>query len=177
MLRSAILVCAVLLATSPTMAQEDNHGGHSTPYSGFETREIASLSASDVAELLRGGGWGLALPAELQGKPGPSHLLELADELELTEEQVGIFNQMYEEMRGEAIAAGEVLIAAERALSDALAHDALSPTKLRELVDVSANARAELRYIHLSRHLCTTAHLTREQIHKYGVLRGYQGGH
>lgn len=177
MLRSAILLGAIFLATSPTLAQEDNHGGHSTPYAGFEKREIASLSASDVEELQRGGGWGLALPAELQGKPGPSHLLELKKDLALSTEQVDTFDQMYNEMRGEAITAGEVLIAAERALSDALAQVALSPAKLRELVDIAADARAELRYIHLSRHLGTTAHLTREQIHKYNVLRGYQGGH
>ena len=28
-------------------------------------------------ELLAGGGWGFALPAELNGLPGPRHVLEL----------------------------------------------------------------------------------------------------
>lgn len=39
-------------------------------------RGIKSLSAADIAELRRGGGWGLAKAAKLNGLPGPVHLLE-----------------------------------------------------------------------------------------------------
>ena len=36
-----------------------------SPYTGQETRRIKSLSSEDIAELQRGGGWGLAKAAEL----------------------------------------------------------------------------------------------------------------
>ncbi|MFS4582478.1 hypothetical protein [Phaeobacter sp. C3_T13_0] len=42
---------------------------------GFEAREIARLSEQDIDALRNGAGWSLALPAELNGFPGPSHVL------------------------------------------------------------------------------------------------------
>lgn len=177
-LKIAICSSVALFLSSTAFAQDNGHNNkHSMPYAGFQSREVASLSADDIKELRRGGGWGLALPAELKGKPGPSHLLDLADELELTAEQVDIFTRMFEEMRAEAIGAGEDLISAEKALSEAFTHDQLPSQTLRTLVDTAANARANLRFIHLSRHLGTTEHLSKAQVHKYMVLRGYQDAH
>ena len=54
----------------------------------MQSRAIKSLSESDIQELRRGGGWGLALPAELNGMPGPVHLLELKDQIPLATDQV-----------------------------------------------------------------------------------------
>jgi hypothetical protein len=54
-----------------------------TPYAGMQSRAIKSLSDNDINELRRGGGWGLALAAELNGMPGPAHLLELKDKIPL----------------------------------------------------------------------------------------------
>lgn len=42
-------------------------GAAVSPYAGFEQRSIRSLSEADIEELRRGGGWGLALAAELNG--------------------------------------------------------------------------------------------------------------
>lgn len=164
------LALAVVLATAPAMAQE--HGD--APYSGFESRPIKSLSDSDVAELKRGGGWGLALPAELNGKPGPAHLLEHSEALELTKHQVAELTDIFERMRAEAIDAGERLIAAEAELSAAFEGGSPSPTELALLVRNAEAARADLRIVHLSRHLEASPLLTAAQIEKYQVLRGYQ---
>jgi hypothetical protein len=49
----------------------------------MQSRAIKSLSDNDINELRRGGGWGLALAAELNGMPGPAHLLELKDKIPL----------------------------------------------------------------------------------------------
>lgn len=154
-------------------AQDHGHGGNSAPYAGFETREIKSLSEQDIEELRRGGGWGLALPAELNGRPGPAHLLELEEELNLSASQVEAISAIYEQMRTAAVAAGERFIAAEAALSDAFAGSDLSEEKLRDLLAEAAEARAELRFIHLSRHLSTPELLSDAQIQRYNVLRGY----
>lgn len=41
-----------------------------SPYAGMEGREIKALSETDIEELRLGGGWGMALAAELNGAPG-----------------------------------------------------------------------------------------------------------
>ena len=52
-----------------------------SPYSGMQSRPIKALSEQQIADLRAGRGMGLALPAELNGYPGPVHVLELADKL------------------------------------------------------------------------------------------------
>lgn len=173
-MRSAISL-ALILALLPlaTFGQLHTHEGNGTSYAGFETRTIKSLSKQDIEALRRGDGWGLALPAELNGHPGPVHLLELQEELNLSADQVEAISAMYEEMRTAAILAGERFIAAEAALSDAFASSHLAEAKLRDLLAEAAEARAVLRFIHLARHLSTPKLLSDAQIRKYNVLRGY----
>ena len=78
-------------------------------------------------------------------------------------------------MRAEAMSAGERLITAERALSDAFAAGDVTPETLKSLLAASEAARAELRFIHLSRHIETVPLLNAHQIAMYAVLRGYAG--
>ena len=70
----AALIAVLALSGFPAMAQHVE----GSPYAGMQQRGIAALSESDLAALMAGEGWGLALPAELNGVPGPTHLLELA---------------------------------------------------------------------------------------------------
>ena len=173
MKKLCVIAAAICLVSQGAAAQTHNPNSASTPYAGLEDRGIKGLSEADIDELRRGGGWGLPLPAELNGKPGPAHLLELKDEIGLSDEQVAQIMSIFEEMRREAIAAGERLIEAEAALSDAFAADRLDEDELEELVENAEAVRAELRYIHLSRHLATTPILTSHQVQRYQVLRGY----
>jgi Spy/CpxP family protein refolding chaperone len=166
MIRSAVLL---VLLSSPVQAQDHGH----TPYAGLETREIKSLSEEDLDELRRGGGWGLALPAELNGMPGPAHLLELRDEIGLSAEQVRQIEDIHAGMKEEAQEAGLRFIEAERAIDAAFREGTLDASRLRALVDAAESARAELRFIHLSRHLSTPPLLTEDQIARYNQLRGY----
>jgi len=165
----AVVFCLPLSAS----AQEHGHGQGDKTYAGFEAREIKSLSSEDIAELRRGSGWGLALPAELNGLPGPAHLLELQEELALSQEQVAAITVLFEGMRAEAIAAGERFITAEAAVSAAFEGEETSQHELSTLLSNAAEARAALRLVHLSRHLATPALLNDEQIKRYSVLRGY----
>ena len=73
------LIYALLLASGSAFAQ--------TPYAGMQNRPIKALSEQQVADLNAGRGIGMALAAELNGYPGPSHTLELADKLELSADQ------------------------------------------------------------------------------------------
>jgi len=169
---AATLVIAALFSFTARAQDHENAPGVS-PYAGYQARTIKSLSGDDIAELTRGGGWGLALPAELSGKPGPKHLLQLKAELDLSPEQVNRLEKLYAEMRQAAVAAGKRFIEAEAALSDALARHDLDSQSLRALVEEAESRRADLRFIHLSRHLLTPDLLTDRQITRYNALRGY----
>ena len=162
-----------LMLPIASAAQDHGNGHDNTPYAGLETRGIASLSDGDIAELRRGGGWGLALPAELNGLPGPAHLLELRDELGLSTEQVAAITVLFDQMRADAIAAGDRFIAAEAALSDAFRETSPTRDTLTDLLAEAGEARAALRLVHLARHLATPEILTADQIRTYSVLRGY----
>ena len=193
MLRPLILITALALpvgvsAQTAPSAKAQHHHGHShqsqqshgttsdtpaTPYAGLEQRDIKSLSEQDLIELRNGSGWGLALAAELNGMPGPLHLLELKEQLGLTPDQVQAIEVIYEQMQAEAIQAGEQFIEAEAAIEAGFREQQLSEQTLQELIMASAQARAQLRYVHLSRHLQTPPLLTAEQIARYNTLRGY----
>jgi hypothetical protein len=161
--------------TFPMAVTAQTHG-HS-PYAGLESREIKSLSDADLEDLRLGRGWGLALAAELNGVPGPSHLLELQVELGLDAGQMAAIEDIFAAMQSEAQEAGERFMAAEAAIEAAIEaafrDGGMTPDRLRALIDTSAAARAELRFIHLSRHLETPPLLTAEQIARYNDLRGY----
>ena len=91
-----MLRLTMLVAMALTVSQVS--GDPVSPYRGQETREIKALSAQEVSDLLAGKGMGFAKAAELNGYPGPKHVLELAGPLALTPEQVegtrAIFNDM-----------------------------------------------------------------------------------
>lgn len=171
--RLALVIAGLLVIQSSPLAQQHTHGASATPYAGLQARTIKSLSDEDIAELQRGAGWGLALPAELNGKPGPAHVLELADDLVLSEAQRAEIKKLHTAMKEEALAAGERFIAAEAALSDAFAAEGLSEAQLQVLLATSEKARADLRYVHLVYHLSTPRVLTSAQIEAYNRLRGY----
>ena len=59
---------------------------------------------------------GLALPAELNGYPGPSHVLENADALGLSADQRDRTKGLFDTMKAEAVPVGERLIEQETKL-------------------------------------------------------------
>jgi hypothetical protein len=80
--RALILVLAACAFAVPA------HGDAPTsPYAGHQTRTIKALSPEDVAALLNAEGMGMAKAVELNGYPGPVHVLTLAKELKLTTAQ------------------------------------------------------------------------------------------
>src|SRR5262249_41252646 len=104
-----VLWIVVLLGFAPASAQEQ-------PYAGYEQRPIKALSSEQIADLKVGGGMGLALAAELNGFPGPIHVLELSDKLELTAEQREAVEALYAAMKAAAIPIGKRLIREEAEL-------------------------------------------------------------
>lgn len=169
----AFVGLGLILLASGAIAQHAHQAEKNAPYAGLQTREVKSLSDQDIKELREGRGWGLALPAELNGRPGPAHVLELREELDLNAEQITAVTEEFDNMRAAAILAGERLIAAETALDAAFVEGQLDKNALARLLSESEAARTELRMVHLSAHLATPNLLTQEQIERYNVLRGY----
>ena len=101
-----LLTLPILVFGFAAQANEEQHS-HASKYVGQEARTIKSLSPDDIAELKRGGGWGLAKAAELNGVPGPAHLLELKDKIPLSDNQVSKIRSIFDGMKARAIAQGE----------------------------------------------------------------------
>lgn len=73
-----------------------------TPYAGEQARTIKTLSDDDIAALRKGEGMGMAKAAELNGYPGPAHVLALAAPLGLTETQQRKVRTIFERMSAAA---------------------------------------------------------------------------
>jgi hypothetical protein len=162
---------AFAILVLPVAAQETPHHSPASQQAA-EISVPKSYSTDDVAELLQGAGRGMAKPAELNGAPGPAHVLELAAELGLTHEQRVQIESIRLDMKTKAIAVGQKLIALELALDETFAAGEVRPEGLLAAIDRIANAERDLRYIHLSAHLSTPALLTADQIRRYDALRG-----
>jgi Spy/CpxP family protein refolding chaperone len=143
----------------------------------MQTRPIKALSEQQVGDLKAGRGMGLALPAELNGYPGPLHVLELADKLMLTTEQRDKFKAMFASMQAEAVPLGEQLIALEGTLDRQFADRTVTPDTLAATTAQIADVQGKLRNAHLKYHLTAADALTADQRKSYAVARGYGPGH
>ena len=171
-LQRTIVAGLAALVPAFALAQTADHNSAS-PYAGEERRAIKSLSAGDIAELRRGGGWGLAKAAELNGMPGPAHLLELKAEIPLTADQVSEIETLFETMQQDAIREGEKLILAESALEEAFRSRNIDEARLARMLARIERSRTTLRAIHLTAHLTAARLLTTIQVDRYNTLRGY----
>ena len=152
-----------------------------SPYAGQEIRGIKALSQEDIEGLLSGAGTpfgGMAKPAELNGYPGPRHVLDAveAGEFELTRGQKEQIDALYEEMRSEAIELGEKIIDKEKVIDEAFVNGTITEDLLQEKVLESASLYGQLRIVHLKYHLSMVDILTPQQVAQYNELRGYTSG-
>lgn len=146
-------------------------------YAGQHTRQVSSFSADDIADLSEGRGWGLARPAELNGYPGPLHVLELADALDLSEAQRAAAADSYRRMQSRARELGQALIAAESGVDDLFRNNRADTGTLNARLAEAEGLRSELRATHLLAHLEVTPVLTAAQRATYARLRGYGHAH
>jgi hypothetical protein len=171
-MRRPILTIAAILFLLPMLGWAQTH----QPYAGLETRPIKALSDQQIADLKAGRGMGFALAAELNGYPGPSHVLELADQLGLSEAQRSAVQTLFESMKAEAVPIGQRLIDQEAALDSLFADHKITVENLAVATAEIGDTQAKLRDTHLKYHLSTVALLESRQIQHYGELRGYAHG-
>ena len=170
--RLSVAVVLSVTVVGVVTAQE-----HPAPYAGMVTRSIKALSQDQIESYLNGNGMGFALAAELNHYPGPRHVLELADELNLTDDQRHAAQRIFDEMKSLAVTLGEDIVAKERALDILFATTQLNDQMLNVVLMDIASLNGRLRYAHLRAHLAMKEVLTEHQIMLYDQLRGYGGGH
>ncbi|MEY9590206.1 Spy/CpxP family protein refolding chaperone [Bradyrhizobium yuanmingense] len=164
-----LLLAASLLLTGSTAGAQS-----SQPYAGLEKRPIKALSQQQIDDLRAGRGMGLALAAELNGYPGPSHVLELSDRLGLTADQRAEVQRLFDAMKQEAVPLGNKLVEQERALEDLFSSRRVTSEALKTSIGAIAETQGQLRESHLKYHLSTAAVLDQSQMQRYAELRGYQ---
>lgn len=161
------------------------HAGHPapaassspSPYVGEETREIKALAPEQIAGLRAGRGMGYGRAAELNGYPGPMHVLELAQELRLTDDQITATREIRARMQTRAQAVGSELVEAEGELDRLFREGSVTEANLKNALEKIGRLQAEVRGAHLQAHVEQRALLTPEQVDRYVELRGYGKGH
>jgi len=148
------------------------NAGDVTEYGGQQKREIKALSEAEVSGYLAGRGMGFAKAAELNGYPGPAHVLELADELGLTPEQKAKAQALKDSMKN-AASLGARLVDAELQLDTLFAQGEATDEEITRLAEQISQLQAQIRPVHLRAHLQMRDVLTANQMSKYKQKRGY----
>jgi Spy/CpxP family protein refolding chaperone len=166
------IILATLTASSlvlPALAADTP----ASPYAGQQARSIKALSDGDSAALRKGEGMGMAKAAELNGYPGPAHVLMLVKELGLTDDQVQKVQAIYARMNASAKSLGAQMIAREQNLDQLFATSHVTADRVTAETEALGELQGHLRSVHLTAHLEMRPLLTPEQIANYQQLRGY----
>ena len=124
-----VLSALALVAATGISLTISNVAAQSTrPYAGLRARSIKALSAEQIADLKAGRGMSLALAAELNGYPGPRHVLELGEQLGLTDRQRVDVQRLFDQMTAEVVPIGEKLISQEAELDRLFARRVVTPS-------------------------------------------------
>jgi Spy/CpxP family protein refolding chaperone len=119
----------------------------------------------------------MARYADINGYPGPRHVLDLREELELEDEQAKQMEAIYEEMAEKARMKGEAIVAAEKRLNGLFLGKTASVDSVRSLTEEIGRLRGELRAIHLLAHMQASAIMSPAQRERYSALRRGMHGH
>ena len=168
MIRRPLLTLFGLLALAGAASASEP-----APYASWQERTIKALSPQEVEDDLQGRGMGMALPAELNGYPGPRHVLELAGELDLSPDQLAETRRLFEDMRLRAIGLGEQIVTREADLDELFAFGAAAEADLQDAAAELGRLNGRLRAHHLGYHLAMRELLDADQIESYQRLRGY----
>ena len=115
---AATVFFIILMAIAPASRQAIAQEVATTTPSAYDAidSEIKGIDPTTIDAYRKGEGAGLALPAELNGYPGPRHVLDLADKLSLTTMQRAQIQALYNAMKPQAVALGTQLLGKEAAL-------------------------------------------------------------
>lgn len=164
----------LMLVLAAPLAQAQHHD-HSNHVAASDTADgPTGLTADEMAGLLAGAGLGMARPAEMHRYPGPLHVLELADSIDLSDDQRAEAEAIRARMLAAVRPLGAQLVEVERHLHAAFASGAITPEQITRMTVHAADLRARIRAAHLTAHLDMRAAMTDPQVETYIRLRGYR---
>ncbi len=161
---------ALLALTNQTLGQQQS------PYVEYQGRSIMALSVEPIGSYQAGDGMGFALAAELNGYPGPRHVLELADSLSLDTVQQERVQAAFDSMRRRAQVLGTAVVDQEQILDSLFAAGTITNERLESILAELAQLQGQLRTVHLAAHVALVGVLSEHQIREYQRLRGYTAG-
>lgn len=166
---AGLLLCFGLMVTfSPVQSQPD------TAQESADASDVEPLQAMPRRQfnnLLEGRGMGQARIADMSGYPGPMHVLEMAEALEISAEQREQTEQIMQRMRSTAQQRGRELIETERKLEALFDGGPVQPSAVDAALLEIANLQARVRAAHLHAHIEQARVMSDEQIAKYTKLR------
>ena len=166
------IALTLVIVASVTAAESQS------PYTAIQGRDIKALSLEQIEGYEAGQGMSLALAAELNGYPGPKHVLELQAELDLTQAQLQDTEAIFNEMQQSASDLGHQIVDGEHELDRLFASHTIDAESLAAHIGQIAQLQGRLRTVHLQAHLEMMEVLSQNQISRYIELRGYHGdGH
>jgi len=168
-MRTGLIVTFLLLPILSITRAQHSHQGHTAPTGAQQAQHHAFLDQEREA-LERGEGFGMAMPADRNGYPGPLHVLDLKSELKLSSEQEKAMQKLFARMKEQALAGGRDVLQAEQRLEEMFAQQR-PEAELRQQTRRIADLRAELRWVHLQTHLAARKILTQAQVATYQHLR------
>lgn len=170
-----LTVCLIALTVAAPAVAQDRL---TSPYREQRAGEIRGLTPEEIADFRQARGMGLARAAELNGYPGPRHVLDAEREgqLHLSPDQVRTVTRLFGAMVTDAKRVGELILGEERDLEQEFRAGTIGEADLRARLARIAALQGELRVIHLKTHLETRAALADHQIRRYNELRGYAAG-
>jgi hypothetical protein len=177
--RAATLVAAFALLTATGAVAQDLPADHPTMTeadAALMEAAMVTMSHDEIVGLLEGKGLGMAKAAEKNGFPGPKHVLELEDKLELTDEQKVEVTDIFVDAQVDFRTLGREVVEAEAALNRAFAARGISQAQIASLTRAAAEARGNLQARHLAAHVATRPVLSDAQVQKYVELRTAMAG-
>jgi hypothetical protein len=171
----AVGAALLLLGASGGVALRAQTPDHPAPgpYAGQQDSAVRGLSEAEINAFRNGMGIGLARAADVNGYPGPLHVIDLAEALALTPSQHAAVTVLMSQARAEASAKGEEFLARYALLEQAFRDETITLASLDAYTAALGRIEGELRAIHLKYHLLTRDLLTDAQLATYARLRGY----
>lgn len=185
---SAALFVAVALVSSSAVAQEGGdsdmskgrmHQMHGQAEGGMQGMGgmLSGVSEQEKEALLKGGGLGAGMIAMMNGYPGPKHVLEMGDELELTDAQRESIGTIYGKVKAESVKYGTELVEKDEALAAMFTSGSVDTGDVEKLAREIGELQGRVRAEHLNAHVKTYDALTPAQREKLSSMQGMHQMH
>jgi len=185
----AALLVAVALISSPAVAQEQGdsdahkgqmqqmHGQAEGGMQGMGGGMLGGVSETEKEALLKGAGLGAGMIAMMNGYPGPKHILEMGEELELTAAQRETIGTIYGKVKAESVKYGTELVEKDEALAAMFTSGSVDTGDVEKLAREIGELQGRVRAEHLNAHVKTYDALTPAQREKLSSMQGMHQMH